>query len=573
MIRYRAVALFACLTLLSFLPTTATSLDYPETETVDVVDDFHGTAVPDPYRWLEEDARNSDEVAAWVEAQNEVTFSYLESLAAREPIRERLTELWNYERYSSPFKAGGTYFYFKNDGLQNQSVLYKLDTLDGEPTVLLDPNGWSEDGTVALAGLSFSEDGRFMAYAKASAGSDWSEWYVRDVAAGKDLGDRLRWTKFTGASWTKDGKGFFYSRFDAPPEGQEYQALNKNQKLYYHRVGTSQDDDALVYHRPDEPEWGFSSAVTEDGRYLVIHVWKGTDSNRRVLYKDLLEPYGMPLDLIDNFDNEYSLVGNDGPVLYFKTDLDAPNGRVIAIDVRKPAMENWREIIPESENALRRVGLTGNLFVASYLKDVLTHVRMFRVDGSHVRDVELPGIGSAGGFGGRRSQLETFYVFSSFNRPPSIYRYDMVTGKSELWRQADVPFDPDAYEVKQVFYKSKDGTRIPMFIAHRKGLKLDGKRPTLLYGYGGFNIPLTPGFSVTRLAWMELGGVFAMPNLRGGGEYGEAWHEAGKKLNKQNVFDDFISAGEWLIEKGYTSARQARHPRGEQRRPASSAPA
>jgi prolyl oligopeptidase len=534
------------------LEARAERLRYPETKTVDVVDDHHGTEVKDPYRWLEQDARSSEEVAAWIEAENELTFSYLEEIPERKAIRERLEKLWDYERYSSPFKIAGRYFYFKNDGLQNQSVLYMMDSLGDEPRVLLDPNGWSEDGTISLAGLTFTEDGRYAAYAKSVSGSDWQEWFVREVDTGKDLDDRLEWTKFTEASWTKDGKGFFYSRFEAPPEGEEFRALNKNQKLYHHRLGTPQSDDVLVYHRPDQPDWGYSGEVTEDGRYLIISVWKGTDPRNRVLYKDLLEPYGMPVELIDDFDHEFSFIDNDGPIFYFKTDVDAPNRRVIAIDIRQPRPERWRVIIPEAEQALRGVGLTGNLFVAKYLKDAMTYVRMFRIDGRHVRDVEFPGVGSASGFSGKRSDLETFYTFSSFNRPPSIYRYDMITGKSTLWRQAEVDFNPDDYEVKQIFYTSKDGTRIPMFVTHKKGLPLDGERPTLLYGYGGFNIPLTPRFSVTRLTWMEMGGVFAQANLRGGGEYGQTWHEAGRLDRKQNVFDDFIAAAEWLITSGYT---------------------
>jgi prolyl oligopeptidase len=401
--------------------------------------------------------------------------------------------------------------------------------------------------------MSFSDDGRYLAYAKADAGSDWTKWYIRDMHSGKDLADVLNWTKFTGTAWTNDNKGFFYSRFDAVAEEDKFQALNKNQKVYYHRVGTDQSEDVLVYQRPDEPEWGFSAAVTEDGRYLVLSVWKGTDPRNRVLYKDLLEPYGMPIDLIDDFDYGFSLIGNDGPVFFFETDYEAPNGRVIAIDIRNPKREHWREILAESDLPLRGVGLTGNMFVASYLRDAVSYVRMFRTDGSHVRDVEFPGIGSGGGFGGKRSEVETFYTYSSFNLPPTIYRYDMLTGESKLWKQAEISFEPENYNVKQVFYTSKDGTRVPMFIAHKKGLKLDGRRPTLLYGYGGFNISLTPGFSVTRLSWMEMGGVFAMPNLRGGGEYGKNWHEQGKKAQKQNVFDDFIAAAEWLIANDYTN--------------------
>jgi prolyl oligopeptidase len=478
---------------------------------------------------------------------------YLNGIEERDAIRNRLTELWNYERFSSPFKVAGRYYYFKNDGLQNQSVLYTLDSFDGEVRVVMDPNTWSEDGTVALGGMAFSDDGKYMAYGKSASGSDWREWYVRDLSTNEDLPDHLQWLKFTGATWTKDAKGFFYGRYDAPPPGEEFTSLNKNMKLFYHRVGTPQDTDVLVYERPDEPDWGFGSDVSEDGRYLIVGIWKGTDARNRVVYKDLLEPYGMMVDLIDNFDAEYSFVANDGPVFYFKTNLEAPKGKVIAIDIRRPDAENWIEVIPQAAQPLRSITVTGNLFVASYLKDAVSYVRHFRMDGTHLRDVEFPGPGSAFGFGGKRSDTQTFYTFTSFNTPTSIYHYDMITGESELWRQAEVAADTANYVVNQIFYKSKDGTKVPMFIAHRKNIKLDGKRPTLLYGYGGFNVSLTPGFSITRLAWMELGGVFAMPNLRGGGEYGEEWHKAGTKLQKQNVFDDFIAAAEWLIANKYTS--------------------
>jgi prolyl oligopeptidase len=549
----RFPALFAAvLAVVLLLPAVALAerFAYPETARGDAVEVYHGTRVADPYRWLEEDVRVSERVRKWVEAQNEITLSYLEKIPQRPGIRKRLTELWDYERYESPEKVDGRYYFFKNDGLQNQSVLYAVDRLDGEPRPILNPNEWSEDGTVALATHAFSEDGRYLAYARSAAGSDWREWFVHDLAAGRDLPDRLRWVKFGEVSWTKDGKGFFYSRFPAPAEGEEYQALNTYQKVFYHRAGTPQSEDVLVYHRPDHPEWGFGSEVSGDGRYLIISVSKGTDDRNRVLYKDLAEPYGMPVELIGHFENDYSFVANDGPVFYFKTDLDALNGRLVAIDIREPG--GRREIIPEAEQVLRGVKLAGNMFRASYLRDAVSYVRIFRTDGSHVRDVELPGIGSVSEFEGRRDDMETFYSFSSFNRPETIYRYDMVKGESTIWRQPEVDFDPDEYVVKQVFYRSKDKTRIPMFIAHRKGMILDGKRPTLLYGYGGFNIPMTPKFYVSRLAWMEMGGVFVMANLRGGGEYGEAWHRAGTKLKKQNVFDDFIAAAEWLIENRYT---------------------
>jgi prolyl oligopeptidase len=529
------------------------SLTYPETRRGDQVDDYHGSKVADPYRWLEDDVRKSKEVADWVAAQNKLTFAYLETIPERKAIRDRLTELWNYERYSTPSRHGGRYFYTKNDGLQNQSVLYTMDSLDGEPRVLLDPNKWSRDGTIALGGVSISDDGKYLAYGVAEAGSDWQTWHVLDVSTDKVLTDELKWVKFSGATWTKDGKGFFYSRYDAPKAGAQFQSVNLNQKLSYHRVGTPQSDDVLVYRRPDHPDWGFQTSVSEDGRYLVISIWKGTDHKYRILYKDLTEPYGMPIDLIDNFEHEYDFIDNDGPLFYFKTDNKAPRGRVIAIDIRQPEPVHWKEIIPESKENLGGVGLVGNLFIAHYLKDAKTQIKMYAPDGTFVREVAFPGIGTASGFGGRRIDTETFYSFSSFATPPSIYRYDMLTGQDKRIRQAKVQFNPDDYEVKQVFFDSKDGTRVPMFITARKGIVLDGSNPTLLYGYGGFNIPLTPGFDVRRLAWLDLGGVYAQVNLRGGGEYGEGWHRAGTKLKKQNVFDDFIAAAEYLIANKYTS--------------------
>jgi prolyl oligopeptidase len=508
--------------------------------------------VADPYRWLEEDVRQSEEVAAWVEAQNAVTSRYLAAISGRERIEARLRALWDFEKYGAPFKAGGRYYYFKNDGLQNQYVLYVMDALDAEPRVLLDPNTWSEDGTVALAGQAFSDDGRYLAYGVAHAGSDWRTWKVMEIASGRLLEDEIEWVKFSGADWTPDGRGFFYGRFDAPAQGEAFQALNLNQKIYYHRVGTPQRDDVLVYARPDHPEWNFGAGVTEDGRYLILTIVVGTDDRYRVAYKDLAEPYGMVTELIDNFEHEYSFLGNDGPVFYFKTDYMAPKKRIIAIDIRQPGADQWREIVPEQPNAMQSAGIVGNLFVLEYLKDAKTHVALHRMDGTVLREVAFPGMGSASGFGGKRDETETFYTFSSFATPPSIYRYDLLTGESTLLRRAEVACDPDAFEVRQIFYESKDGTRVPMFIAHKKGIALDGSNPTLLYGYGGFNISLTPGFSISRLAWMEMGGVFAMPNLRGGGEYGKDWHKAGTKLQKQNVFDDFIAAAEWLIAQGYT---------------------
>jgi prolyl oligopeptidase len=532
------------------------NLVYPRTKTVEQVDEFHGTKVADPYRWLEDDVRTSKDVADWVEAQNKVTFDFLTSIPQRATIQQRMTELWNYEKIGAPFKRGGRYYFFRNDGLQNQSVLFRQNTLTSEPSILLDPNSWSADGTIALSGSAFSDDGRYVAYGVQDAGSDWNTWKIMEIESGKILDDELKWVKFSGAVWTPDSQGFFYARYPQPEEGAAFQSLNTNMKVYYHRVGSPQASDVLVYERPDHPDWGFQLSVSEDGHFLIITVWVGTDDRYRIVVKDLKEPYGLPFELIDNFDHEYSFIDSDDQVLYFKTNVDAPLRRVIAIDLKHPARENWKEVIPQTENALDSVGIVGNMFVCDYLKDAKTQVRLHAMDGTFVREVEFPGIGTATGFDGRRKDTDTFYSFSSFALPPTTYRYNMITGVSELFRKADVKFNPDDYETSQIFYTSKDGTKVPMFLCHKEGLKLDGSNPALLYGYGGFNISITPSFSVSRLTWMEMGGVLAVANLRGGGEYGETWHKAGTKQNKQNVFDDFIAAAEWLIENKYTSSKK-----------------
>jgi prolyl oligopeptidase len=524
---------------------------YPPSKKVEQVDDYHGIKVADPYRWLED--ADSPETKAWVEAQNKVTFGFLESIPERARLRERLTQLWNYEKFGVPFREGDRYFFTRNDGLQNQSVLYVGRTPDDpQARVLLDPNTLSADGTVALTNYAVSDDGKLLAYGLATAGSDWNEWRVRNVETGEDLPDRLQWVKFSGASWTKDGRGFFYSRYDEPKEGNLLQSTNYYQKLYYHRVGTPQSADELVYERRDHKEWGFGGYVTDDGRYLGIVVTMGTSPKNLFFYKDLTNPEAKVVELIPDFIADFTPVGNDGTTFYFRTDWEAPRGRLIAIDATRPERANWREIIPQSRDTLEAVRWVGGRFIALYLSDAKTQVRMFDREGKFVQEIALPGIGTAVGFGGKPEATETFYAFTSFTQPTSIYRYDFATGKSTLLRQPKVAFDPGAYVTQQVFYKSKDGTRIPMFIVHRKGLKQDGKNPTLLYGYGGFNISLTPSFSPARIAWLEMGGVLAIPNLRGGGEYGEEWHQAGTKLKKQNVFDDFIAAAEWLIREKYT---------------------
>lgn len=529
------------------MPDRNHSLTYPTSRKIDQIDEYHGTKVADPYRWLEDP--DSEETQAWIEAQNQVTFAYLQEIPAREKIKQRLTQLWDYEKYSIPFKEGDRYFYFKNDGLQNQSVLYTLTSLDGEAKVLIDPNTLSEDGTIALSGIAISENGKLMAYGLSHSGSDWQEWKIRDVETGKDLADHLQWIKFSGASWTHDNQGFFYSRYNEPNEKGKLEDVNYYQKLYYHHLGTSQSEDQLIYERTDEKEWGFSGDVTEDGKYLIISVWRGTDPQNLIFYKDLTNPNAEVIELISKFDAEYGFIHNEGTTFWFKTDLDAPRSRIIAIDI---STNTRKEVIPQSQETLQGIGILNHQFITSYLKDAYTQIKIFNLEGKFVREVALPGIGSAGGFAGKSHDTETFYSYTSFTTPNTIYRYDMLTGESSLYRQPKVDFNPEDYETTQVFYSSKDGTKVPMFITHKKGLQLDGNNPTYLYAYGGFGASITPSFSVSRLVWLEMGGVYAIANLRGGGEYGEEWHQAGTKLNKQNVFDDFIAAAEWLIENKYT---------------------
>jgi len=531
------------------------TIQYPSAHKSAVVDDYHGTPVPDPYRWLEDpDAPDS---RAWIEAENRITESYLAQIPQRDAIRRRLTQLWNYPKYGAPFHKVGRYFFFKNDGLQNQSVLYKQASLVADAEVLLDPNVLSSDGTVALSTLALSEDGRLLAYGTSASGSDWEEFHVRDIATARDRADHLRWIKFSGASWTHDGRGFFYSRY---PEAADkaLTSVNRFQKVYYHRLGTAQAQDVLVYERSDQPDWGFGAAVTDDGRYVVMNVWLGTDRRNRVHYLDLRSATrprvtGAVTRLLDDFDAGYGFIGNDGPVFYFLTDLDAPKKRVIAIDTRQPERARWREIIPQGEDVLEGVQIIHDVFVAHYMHDAHSRLRLFALDGRFLKDVALPTLGAVASISGERKDDAMFYAFTSFLYPTTIFRYDFTEGTSSVFKAPAIDFDPSAYETKQVFYTSKDGTRVPMFITHKQGIKLDGSNPTYLYGYGGFDISLTPSFSVSVLAWLELGGVYAMPNLRGGGEYGEEWHQAGMHEKKQNVFDDFLAAAEYLIAQGYTT--------------------
>ncbi len=524
---------------------------YPESRKVDHVDDYHGTKVPDPYRWLEDD--NSAETAAWVAAQNKVTDAYLDSIPARSAIKERLTRLWDYEKYGAPYEEGGRYFYTYNTGLQNQGVLYSADSASGDGKALLDPNKLSSDGTVALAGMAVSKDGSKLAYALAEAGSDWTTWRIRDVATGEEGTDEIKWSKFSGAEWTPDGKGFFYGRFPEPQPGDDLKAANYFAKLYYHELGKPQADDKLIWKDDEHKDWRADPTVTDDGTYILFTIGKGTDDKYRVLYRKLADAGAEPKHLVGEFDHDYTFIDNDGDTLFFRTDDEAARGRVVAINVKHPEKAAWKSIIPESDATLLGVSRVGDRLIASYLKDARSQVQVFTLDGTHEREVELPGIGTASGFRGDRDSKETFYSFTAYTRPTTIYRYDPASGESTVWKAPEVDFDPEQYETKQVFYDSKDGTKIPMFLSHKKGLKLDKETPCLLYGYGGFNIPLTPGFSPVNLAWMEMGGIYAVANLRGGGEYGEEWHQGGTKLNKQNVFDDFIAAAEYLIAEGYTS--------------------
>ncbi len=529
-------------------------LDYPESITVEHIDLLHGTEVQDPYRWLEDS--DSDDTKNWIEAQNRLTFDYLSGLPDRQVTEDRLTELWDYEKFGVPVRYGEKYFYSYNDGLQNQSVICILEDLEAEPTVILDPNTLSEDGTVALTSYKVSPDGNLMAYGLSSGGSDWQEWKIRDVETGEDLPDHLRWIKFSSVSWTRDSRGFYYSRYEEPGDGDLMQNINKSQKIYFHRVETDQEKDSLAFERPEYPDWMVRGQVTEDGTLLILNIVKGTSTKNGIFYKNLVKRNSKVVEFLLQFDASYDFIGKEGNRLWFFTDLEAPRGRLIEIDITDPVRDRWKTIVSESGDTLEGVHLLNNQFVCTYMKDAASLVRIFDKNGSLSGDIELPGIGSATGFTGRQGDTETFYSFSSFTAPPSVYRHDLKTGTSELFRKPELDFNPDDFETKQVFCTSKDGTRVPIFITAKKGIKMDNQNPALLYGYGGFNISQKPSFSVSRLAWMETGGVFALANLRGGGEYGEEWHDAGMKLNKQNVFDDFIAAGEWLIQNGYTSRKK-----------------
>ncbi len=523
-------------------------LAYPSTKKVDHVDDYFGTKVADPYRWLEDD--NAEDTKAWVQAQNAVTFGYLEKIPYRPLIKARLTEIFNYPRYSSPFRVGEHYLFTKNDGLQNQSVYYIQKGLDGAPEVFLDPNALSADGTVRVGLLGPSLDDKYMAISRGEAGSDWSEIRVMDMATKQELPDRILWNKFSGAAW--HGSGFYYSGYDKPAPGDELKAKNEYQKVFYHKLGDPQEKDALVWEDKEHPLRYVGAGTTEDETWLFLTLSEGT-SGSEVWVRDLTKKNAPFTLLMKGFEFDsapFEVV--DGRILVY-TNEDAPNFRVVSIDPANPAKESWQTVIPEKPEVLGGAGTAGGFLFCSYLKDANTKVFQHTLDGAPVREIELPALGTAGGFGGKRDEKTLFYTFTSFTYPPTIYKFDPATGASEVFRKSEVKFDPAAYETKQVFYDSKDGTKVPMFIVHKKGLKLDGRNPAFLTAYGGFNISNTPSFSAANIILLENGGVYALANLRGGGEYGEAWHKAGMLEKKQNVFDDFIAAAEYLIREKYTS--------------------
>jgi prolyl oligopeptidase len=593
----------AILSLLTFVAgtigaqTQTTPLSYPPAARGTQVDDYHGVSIADPYRWLED--TDSPATKAWVEAENRLTDSFMATIPERAAIKNRLTQIWNYARFSAPFKNGGRYFYFQNTGLQNQSVLYVQDGRNAAPRVLLDPNVLSADGTVALSGQAASDNGRYLAYSISTSGSDWQEVHVRDVNTGRDLPDVLKWVKFSGLSWTHDDKGFFYSRYDEPTSGNKMTNVNRNHKIYYHRVGRPQSSDELIYDRPDQPDWLLFGSVTDDGQYLIITVAQGTDVRNRLYFIDLDNP-GKPkinnpvFRLIDRFDAEYEFVGNRGTMFYVRTDRNAPKGRIVAVSIENPREERWNTIVAETKDALVTATTAGEDIVANYLTDAQSSIRFFSAGRDDRRDVRqrqppprrapgsiyddtstapivtrgqqltgggftfrgelpLPGIGTVNEIRGKQGDDEMFYSFTSFLSPSTIYRYDLKTRRNTVYRAPKVAFDASKYETRQVFFTSKDGTRVPMFITAKKGLQLDGNNPTLLYAYGGFNISSTPSFSSANAAWLEMGGIYALANLRGGGEYGKEWHEGGMLAKKQNVFDDFIAAAQYLISQKYTS--------------------
>ncbi|MDH7913823.1 prolyl oligopeptidase family serine peptidase [Winogradskyella sp. SYSU M77433] len=527
------------------------SVDYPETKKVDTVNTYFGETVKDPYRWLEDD--RSADTEAWVKAENEVTFGYLDHIPYRKELKDRLTSLWNYEKIGSPFKEGDYTYYYKNDGLQNQYVIYRYKTGEDPSTaeVFLDPNTFKEDGTISLGGTSFSKDGKTLAYSISEGGSDWRKILIMDTETKAIIEDTLVDIKFSGMSWYKN-EGFYYSSYDKP-EGSELSAKTDQHKVYYHKLGTKQSEDQLIYGGiPEEKHRYIYGGVTEDDRYLVITPRISTSGNKLYI-KDLTKDNAPFIEILGHTDSDSNIIENVGSKLYIMTNFNAPNQKIVTVDASNPKPENWVDFIPETENVLSP-STGGGYFFAEYMVDAVSKVLQYDYEGKLVREVELPGVGSAGGFGAKKEENELYYSFTNYVTPGSIYKYDIENGTSELYRKPSIDFNPSNYESKQIFYTSKDGTKVPMIITHKKGIELNGKNPTILYGYGGFNVSLTPSFSIANAVWMEQGGVYAVPNLRGGGEYGKAWHDAGTQQKKQNVFDDFIAAAEYLIDNKYTSS-------------------
>ncbi len=546
----KKLSLFLAVMSLFAMNSCKHSIKYPVAQKVDTVDNYFGTKIADPYRWMENDT--SKATAEWVIAENKITEDYLSKIPFRNKIRERHTKIWNFPKYGVPFHEGQWYFFFKNDGLQNQSVLYVRKGIAGEIRVLLDPNKLSEDGTVALSEQSASNDGKYLAYSISRSGSDWNEIYVLDIETGKVLTDKLEWVKFSGMAWQKNG--FYYSRFDEP-KGSALSNQNENHKVYYHTIGTTQAADKLIYENKSQPKRNYGAQVTEDERFLLIYESE-TTSGVGLYYKDLLKPAMSFIQIAEGFEFEYGVVDNVGDKLLVVTNNKAPRKKLVMIDPAKPQPENWQTIIPEKEEVLEGISLAGGKAVAYYMHNATSKVYVYDLNGKMISELGLPGIGTLAGFSSKKKDTIAFYGYTSFTFPSTIYKYDLLTGKSEIYNKPEIDFDATAFEVKQVFYKSKDGTEIPMFIIHKKGLVLDGNNPTLVYGYGGFNISLTPAFSISRLVFLENGGVYAMVNLRGGGEFGEEWHKAGIKEKKQNVFDDFIAAAEYLIKEKYTRSEK-----------------
>jgi len=528
-------------------------MHYPTSPRKNFVEKIHNVDITDDYRWLED--IESQPTQEWISAQSKFTQEYLEKLPGRDKLQERLRQLWNFDKYDAPVQKQGRLFYTHNNGLQNQPVLFWQEGYAGKPIELIDPNKLSGDGTLALVGYVPSPDGKFVAYGISAAGSDWMIWNVRNVETGKDTEDTIEWVKFSWVSWTKDSSGFFYSRYDAPVSGeQDFKGTNFHQKLFFHRIGQLQVLDVLIHEDADQKEWGFGGEVTDDGEFLVISVWKGTHRENGILIKELAKLTEQPQNLLMDFDASYQYLGNDGNRFYFETDFDAPLSRIIAIDRQNPDRKHWKEVIPEGKDAIVASSWVGNRLFVTRLHDVASQITCYSLDGKIISIPQLPGSGTVTSFIGPSSEdaRYAFYLFTNFFTPLEVYRYDLETGESVLFKQPRVTFDPKEFFMQQVFYPGKDGTLIPMFICYKKGLMINGDAPTYLYGYGGFNAPSLPAFMVSALLWMEIGGIFALANIRGGGEYGKAWHEAGTKAQKQNVFDDFIAAGEWLIANGYT---------------------